>query len=99
MIDDYQAACSAELAMCQKLPLEFLYAVMGGISMANTVQYPRNQLKPLCAYHEHGLDEESITACAQKTQQKRKRVRTELDLKVKRTKWIREPEQGLYEAG
>jgi hypothetical protein len=76
------AGCPGELALRQKLPYEFIFAVMGGLSnMKNKV--PGQGLKELCAYHEHPKDETSIKACTQAKKEGRNRMRKIMDLEDK----------------
>ncbi|TLD18900.1 hypothetical protein E2P81_ATG01628 [Venturia nashicola] len=78
MEDDASTTCSLELAARQKLPFEFIYAVMGGLSNQK-FEEPRQGMKKLCAYHEHPQDETTITACTDEITKKRKKTRDYLN--------------------
>jgi hypothetical protein len=74
--------CPIELAFRQKVPFEFLWAIMAGLSNKNH-NIPGQGIKELCTYHEHPQDETSIKTCTRAKKDSRKRKRKTLDLEDK----------------
>ncbi|QDS76447.1 hypothetical protein FKW77_004561 [Venturia effusa] len=72
--------CMAETLLRQKLPHEFLLSMMW-----EKLTAPRSEphVGPLCQYHEHAQDVDTIKACVEKAEATRKRKRDVSDVKDK----------------
>ncbi|QDS76434.1 hypothetical protein FKW77_004376 [Venturia effusa] len=85
--EEHARNCPIELGIRQKLPLEFVFTILNGLSvLKHHPKVSRSGRKPLCAYHEHPQDEASIQACAKARIENKKRkldlLEEEYDIEV-----------------
>lgn len=74
---DEQLTCGMKIRLRQKLPGEFLYAVMAEKGMKANEKEPKQRVRQLCSYHEHAQDKHTVQACIQRAKAERKRKREE----------------------
>jgi hypothetical protein len=75
---DDKTICGTETLMRQKLPREFLFAVLEG--HCNIKFRDQKAFKQLCAYHEHTQDDVCIQACLEAQRRSRKRKQDVLNI-------------------
>lgn len=80
--DYFMPNCPIDRALAQKVPAEFLFAVMNGLSNKQH-GVGHEGLKALCGYHEHPQDEASVKACTNAQAESRSKKRKALDLEDK----------------
>lgn len=69
---DVDHGCLTETKLRQALPPEFMFMAMARFRQAwRAGQDETDQIKELCAYHEHSQDKETIRACQERLQEAR----------------------------